>query len=59
MEWLDTKNITASRFVETIKKKHKASFCEEHMLHNLSKSMHNNTIHNFKIEERRRKVASY
>ena len=33
---------------------HKASFCEEHILHRLSQRMHNN----FKIEERRRKVAS-
>src|SRR5215211_4911584 len=38
-----------------IEQKHKASFCEEHILHKLSSSMHNN---NFKIEERRRNVAS-
>ncbi len=40
-------------------KKHKASFCEEQILHKLSKSMHNNKNNNyhFKIEERRRQVA--
>jgi DNA-binding transcriptional ArsR family regulator len=38
---------------------HKASFCEEYILHKLSKSMHNNNNnHQFKIEERRRRVAS-
>jgi DNA-binding NarL/FixJ family response regulator len=40
-------------------KKHKAFFCEEHIQHKLSKSMHNNNNnYHFKIEERRRKVAS-
>jgi hypothetical protein len=38
---------------------HKASFCEEHILHKLSKSVHNkNNNYRFKIEERRRQVAS-
>ena len=38
---------------------HKAFFCEEHILYKLSKSMHNNNNnYTFKIEERRRKVAS-
>jgi hypothetical protein len=36
---------------------HKASFCEEHLLPKTSMSMHNNNYH-FKIEERRRQVAS-
>src|SRR5215210_4903005 len=40
-----------------MQEKHKASFCEEHILHKLSSSMHNNN-YPFKIEERRRKVAS-
>jgi IS30 family transposase len=40
-----------------MEEKHKASFCEEHILHKLSKNMHNNKSH-FKIEERRRKMAS-
>ena len=42
-----------------IEEKHKASFCEERILHKLSKSMHNsnNNNHHFKIEEHRRKVV--
>ena len=37
---------------------HKASFCEEDILHELSKSMHNKNNYHFKIEEHMRKVAS-
>jgi hypothetical protein len=50
---------TASRLTnKKIEEKHNGSFCEELILHKLSKRMHNHHNNTFKIEERRRKVAS-
>lgn len=49
-------NIMSQDYGDT--KKHKASFCEEHILHKSSKTMHGDIIHYFKIENRTRKVAS-